>query len=113
MFVRFSIFDKLGRDAALLVKFKKKATAQMFDRQDTKSMILVAVKYTGEIMVLNSNDGRNIMNELHALTPHFGPYYNWREFDQEKSAQDFVKELKSINLTPFIPKDPMLVKVYR
>ena len=75
-------------------------------------MILVAVKYSGEIMVLDSNDG-NIINKVHALTPHCGPYYVWREFDQEKSAQDFVKELRSINLSPFIPKDPMLVKVYR
>ena len=112
MFIRFLIFDKLGRDAALLVKFKKKATAQMFDCQDTKSMILVAVKYNGEIMVLDSND-RNVMNELHSLTPHCGPYYNWREFDQEKFAQDYVKELRFINLSPFIPKDPMIAKIHR
>ncbi len=62
--------------------------------------------------MLHSNDPK-IREVLPALTPHGGPYYVWNAFSIEKSARDYEDQLRSLDLSLFIPKDPKEVKAAR
>ncbi len=79
---------------------------------DSAPTLLVAVKYNNKYSVLQSNDPQ-LHKSLSVLTPDGGPYHIWRAFSIEKSARDYEAQLRSLDLSLFVPKDPMEVKAAR
>ncbi len=102
----------MATDEDILLNFKKKSTDALLSCLDTAPIILVAVKYNVECSVLHSNDPKT-HKILPALTPHYGPYYVLRTFSIEKLARDYENQLRSLDLSLFIPKDPKEVKSAR
>ena len=102
----------MERDVKKLVEFKKKAAIALLGDNDDIPIIFVAVKYSGDISILNSNDS-NMIKVLPTLTAEINPYYVWRLFSTQKEAEDYEQQLRSIDISPFIPKDPMEVKAAR
>ena len=102
----------MSNDRDVLINFKKKAAAALFGFVDPAPTLLVAVKYNGECSVLHSNDPQ-LRKILLVLTPHGGPYHSWRAFSIEEAAHNYEAQLKSLDLSLFLPKDPMEVKAAR
>ena len=102
----------MANNGDILINFKKKSAATLFGFVDSAPTFLVAVKYNGKCSVLHSNDPQ-LREILPVLTPHGGPYHSWRAFSVEKAAHDYESQLKSLDLSPFLPKDPMEVKAAR
>ncbi len=102
----------MSSDGYILINFKKKSAATLFGFVDSAPTLLVAVKYNGECSVLHSNN-HQLCKILPVLTPHGGPYHVWRAFFIEKSACDYEAQLRSLDLSLFVPKDPMEVKATR
>ena len=81
----------------------------MFGYQDFAPIIFVALKYNGEVCLLNSNNPE-MRNLLPFLTLYGSPYFAWRNCSVKKPAHDYQKELEYLYLLYFIPEDPMIVK---
>ncbi len=96
-------------DRDVLINFKKKAAAALFVFVDPAPTLLVAVKYNGTCSVLHSN-GPQLRNILSVLTPNGGLYCSWRAFSMEEAAHNYEAQLKSLDLSLFLPKDLMDVK---
>ena len=99
-------------DGDILINFKNKSAAALFGFVDSAPTFLVVVKYNGKCSVLHCNDPQ-LCEILPVLTPHGGPYHVWRAFSIEKSARDYEAQLRSLDLSLFVPKDPMEVKAAR
>ena len=95
-----------------LVEFKKNAAITLIGGNDVILIFLVAVKYSGDISILNSSD-LNMINVVPTLTGESNPYHLWCLFSTQKEAEDYEQQLKGIDISPFIPKDPMEVKAAR
>ena len=95
-----------------LIEFKKKAAAVFLGDEDHNPMILVAVKYTGDISVLYSNDP-DMVKVIPLMTAERNPYYVWRQFSVQKEARDYESQLRSLEISHLIPMDPMKVKAAR
>ena len=96
----------------ILTTFKKKAATALFSEDDPNPMFLVAVKHTGKICVLCSNDP-----EMSVVIPLMiagrNPHFVWREFAVQKEALEHKSQLKSFELADLIPMDPMKAKAAR
>ncbi len=99
----------MSNNGDVLINFKKKAAAALFGFVDSAPTLLVAVKYNSKCSVFHSNDPK-LRNILSVLTPHGGPYHSWRTFSIEEAAHNYEAQLKSLDLSLFLSKDPMEVK---
>ena len=108
---RFAIYDEMSRDPQTFTNFKKDSISNMFGCY-TGPTIIVAVRYSGVIDVLNTHDP-NSSKSIIDLDPEEGPYHVWCSFTQENLAQEYVAKLRSIDITSFIPKDPRMLKAAR
>ena len=102
----------MERNMEKLVEFKKRAATALLSDNGAPAMMFVAVKYSGDISVLNSND-KDMINVLPTMTGKRNPYFVWRLFSTQKEAEDYERQLRSIEVSQFIPPDPMEVKAAR
>ena len=95
-----------------LVEFKKRSVATLLGDTDPNPIILVTVKYSGDICVLHSNDP-DMAKVLPIMNGERNPYYVWRSFSVLKDAKVYESQLRSVNISHLIPMDPLKAKAAR
>ena len=104
----------MNTDGESLIKFKRSALAHLFqtDANTSRILFMVCAKYGAEIVFLASND-ENTKDLLTHLTPENGDYYVWAVFEDNAEARAYYDKVRSIDVSPYIPRDPKQVKAER